>query len=72
VPKRGEASRQQVVGNTHLYQREIANAAELAEEVAAYFTLNNEVRPHESLALEAPLARHRGDTPVLGLSLQEG
>ena len=56
----------------HLYQREIANAAELAEEVAAYITLYNEARPHESLALEPPLAIHRGDAPIPGLSLQEG
>jgi hypothetical protein len=30
----------------HLYQRAIANAAELAEEVAAYLVLYNEIRPH--------------------------
>jgi hypothetical protein len=36
----------------HLYQREIANAAELAEEVTAYLRLYNEIRPYESRALE--------------------
>ena len=56
----------------HLYQREIANAAELTEEVAAYITLYNEIRPHKSLGLEPPLAVHSGDTPIPGQSLQEG
>jgi transposase InsO family protein len=42
----------------HLYQREIATAAELAEEVAAYLVLYNEIRPHETLGLEQPLAAH--------------
>lgn len=32
-----------------LYQREIDTAAELAEEVAAYLSLYNEIRPHETL-----------------------
>jgi hypothetical protein len=35
----------------HLYQREIATAAELAQEVAAYLVLYNEIRPHETLAV---------------------
>ena len=30
----------------HLYQRAIATAVELAEEVAAYLVLYNEIRPH--------------------------
>ena len=55
----------------HLYQREIANAAELAEEVAAYLVLYNEIRPHESLGLETPLSSHCGDTPISGQSLQD-
>jgi transposase InsO family protein len=55
----------------HLYQREIANAAELAEEVAAYLTLYNEIRPHESLGLEPPRSSHCGDTPISGQSLQD-
>ncbi len=46
----------------HLYQREIADAAELAEEVAAYLALYNEIRPHETLGQRRPLAVHRGDS----------
>ena len=45
----------------HLYQREIANAAELADEVADYLVLFNEVRPHEALDQRRPLPVHRGD-----------
>ena len=43
----------------HLYQREIANAAELAEEVKAYLVTFNEVRPHETLGQRPPLELHR-------------
>lgn len=39
----------------HLCQRQIANAAELADEVVAYLELFNEVRPHESLGQRQPL-----------------
>jgi putative transposase len=46
----------------HLYQREIADAAELAEEVAAYLSLYNEIRPHQALGQRRPLAVHRGDS----------
>jgi hypothetical protein len=49
----------------------MANAAELAEEVADYLTLNNEIRPHESLGLEPPRSSHCGDTPISGQSLQD-
>ena len=56
----------------HLYQRKIADAAELAENVAAYLVLYNEIRPLEWLALESPLAIHRGATPISWLGLQEG
>jgi hypothetical protein len=45
----------------HLYQREIADAAELAEEVAAYLSLCNKVRPHQTLGQKRPLAVHRAD-----------
>ena len=45
----------------HLCQREIEQAAELAEEVAAYLELYNEVRPHEALGQRIPLAAQRGD-----------
>jgi transposase InsO family protein len=56
----------------HLYQREIANAAELAEEIAAYLQLFNKVRPHESLGQRRPHGVHRGLTPISGDSVQEG
>ena len=46
----------------HLCQREISDAAELAEEVAAYLTLYNEIRPNETLGQRRPLAVHRGDS----------
>ena len=45
----------------HLYRREIANTAELAEEVAAYLALYNEVRPRQTLGQERPLVVHPGD-----------
>jgi transposase InsO family protein len=56
----------------HLYQREIANAAELAEEVKAFVVTFNEVRPHETLGQRPQLEMHRLDQPLFqGLSLQE-
>lgn len=56
----------------HLYQREIGDAAELAEEVAAFLETFNEVRPHESLEWRQPLAMHRGDHHLFGaLTLQD-
>ena len=33
-------------------------AADLAEEVAAYLSLYNEIRPHETLGQRRPLAVH--------------
>jgi len=45
----------------HLYQREIADATELAEEVEAYLSLYNEIRPHQALGQRRPLAVHRAD-----------
>jgi len=45
----------------HLYRCEIANAAELAEEVADYLALYNEIRPHQALGQKRPLAVHRQD-----------
>jgi transposase InsO family protein len=39
----------------HLYQREIDQAAELAEEVDAFLDLYNSVRPHEALGFRRPL-----------------
>jgi putative transposase len=56
----------------HLYQREIDQAATLAEEVESFLTLYNEVRPHESLGWRAPLAMHRADQHPFGApTLQE-
>jgi hypothetical protein len=56
----------------HLYQREIDQAATLAEEVESFLILYNEVRPHESLGWRAPLAMHRADQHLFGaLTLQE-
>jgi putative transposase len=56
----------------HLYQREIANAAELAEEVKAFLVTFNEVRPHETLGQRPPLEMHRLDQHLFqGLSLQD-
>jgi transposase InsO family protein len=56
----------------HLYQREISQAAELAEEVEAFLTLYNEIRPHESLGQHPPLAMHRADQHLFAaLTLQE-
>ena len=42
----------------HLYQREIDNAAELAEEVRSFLVSFNEIRPHEALGQRPPLAVH--------------
>ena len=56
----------------HLYQREIDQAATLAEEVAEFLVLYNEIRPHESLGLRPPLAMHCLDQHLFGaLSLQD-
>jgi putative transposase len=56
----------------HLYQREIANAAELSEEVEEYVRSFNEVRPHETLGQRPPLLLHRADPHLFqGSTLQE-
>jgi len=66
VTGRDEASRRQCGGSqpfvTDLYQREIANAAELAQQVAGYLVTFNEMRPHESLGHEIPRAIQRGES----------
>lgn len=57
----------------HLSQREIANAAELAEEVEAFLGTFNEVRPREALDFRPPLHVHRSSQHLFGAStLQEG
>jgi hypothetical protein len=48
-------------GYEHLYRCEITNAAELAEGVAAYLALYNEVKPHQTLGQKRPLVVHRPD-----------
>jgi transposase InsO family protein len=56
----------------HLYQRKIANAAELAEEVREFLQTFNEVRPHETLGQRPPLLLHRDDPHLFAaLTLQE-
>jgi putative transposase len=56
----------------HLYQREIEQAATLAEEVANFLRTFNEVRPHESLGQRQPHGVHRGDHHLLqALTLQQ-
>ena len=42
----------------HLYQREIDNTAELAEEVRSFLVSFNEIRPHEALGQRPPRAVH--------------
>ncbi len=39
----------------HLYREEIQSGAHLADEVEAYRTLYNTVRPHEALAFRTPI-----------------
>ena len=56
----------------HLYQREIEQAATLAEEVAEFLRSFNEVRPHEALGQRIPLAVHRGDQHLFGASTVQG
>jgi hypothetical protein len=56
----------------HLRQREIANAAELAEEVADYVRLFKKGQPRETLGQRRPNGVHRGLTPVSGRSVQNG
>jgi transposase InsO family protein len=46
----------------HVCQCEIEQVAELAEEVAAYLVLYNEITPHEALGQKRPLLVHRGDS----------
>ena len=45
----------------HFHRCEIADAAELAEEVAAYISLYNEIRPHQALRQKRPPMVHRQD-----------
>jgi hypothetical protein len=42
----------------HLYRAEIPDALALAEEVAAFQRLYNEIRPHETLDFDTPLSRY--------------
>jgi hypothetical protein len=42
-----------------------APAAVLAQEVATYSSLYNEIRPHEALGWRQPLAMHRADSHLL-------
>jgi hypothetical protein len=56
----------------HSRQNEIEQAATLAEEVADFLALYNEVRPHESLRQRIPLVVHRADPHLFqALSLQD-
>jgi len=55
----------------HLYQREIADAAELAEEVASFLATYNEIRPHESLGQRRPTACIAAITTYLGPQLSK-
>ena len=52
-----DSSKESVVHSSrkyeHLYQRQIANAAELADEVGAFLATFNDVRPHETLGTSA-------------------
>jgi len=52
----------------HLYQREIDQAATLAEEVEAFLRLYNETRPHEALDFKIPLHVHRSASHLFGAS----
>jgi hypothetical protein len=56
----------------HLYWREIAIAAELADEVTAFPVTFNETRPHETLGQRPSLALLHEDPHLLQeLSLQD-
>jgi len=56
----------------HLYQRETASDAELAQEVKASLATFTEVRPHETLAQRTPLTLQRADPHLCrALSLQD-
>ena len=39
----------------------IASAVKLAEEVTSFLSLDDEIRPHETLGQRIPLGMHRGD-----------
>lgn len=43
----------------HLYRHEIDHPAKLADEVASFIDLYNEVRPHEGLDFRRPLDAYR-------------
>jgi putative transposase len=56
----------------HLYQREISQAAELAEEVEAFLHLYSSVRPHEALDFRRPLEIYLEDPHLFwGESVQD-
>lgn len=42
----------------HLYRQEIANGQDLAEEVEAYRSVFNTIRPHEALGFSTPMAAY--------------
>jgi transposase InsO family protein len=45
----------------HLYRLEIANAIVLADEIQAYRSLYNQVRPHEALGFITPMQAYLAD-----------
>ena len=49
----------------HLYREEIADVLGLDEQVRAFVTLYNWVRPHEALGFVAPMVRYLAD-PAAG------
>jgi transposase InsO family protein len=50
----------------HLYQMEIADAIELAEQIEVHRRLYNEVRPHESLGQVTPMSVYLDDPNLFG------
>ena len=56
----------------HLYQREIEQAATMAEEIHGFLVMFNEVRPHEALGYRLPLEMHLLDPHLFeALTLQD-
>jgi len=63
----------QSVKYEHLYRHEIDDGQQLAEHIAGYLTVYNEVRPHEALDFKRPLERYlKPPTITLAPAIQIG
>ncbi len=48
----------------HLYREQIDDGQQLAEQIARYISVYNEIRPHEALDFKVPLERYIKPPPI--------